>query len=154
MILAMLVYFGLDISAFHFSLARFLSCLPPCPPGPAHSSCGCVLAFQIWNLFKSLWFNVWKWTANNFESATTTTTRAALRTGRGHWEFKLKLELPLPPPWDKDETVGNVNECGKGNENVDEDEDDNDDKFFSHAQPFSTDEFIVQSKDDSTSICG
>lgn len=48
--------------------------------------------------------------------------------------------------------------CGKGNENVDddededEDEDDNDDKFFSHAQPFSTDEFIVQSKDDSTSI--
>lgn len=60
----------------------------------------------------------------------------------------------MPPPWDKDETVGNENECGKGNENVDEDEDDNDDKFFSHAQPFSTDEFIVQSKDDSTSICG
>lgn len=57
----------------------------------------------------------------------------------------------MPPPWDKDET-GNENECGKGNENVDED--DNDDKFFSHAQPFSTDEFIVQSKDDSTSICG
>lgn len=47
MILAMLVYFGLDISAFHFSLARFLSCLPPCPPGPAPSSCGCVWAFQI-----------------------------------------------------------------------------------------------------------
>lgn len=59
----------------------------------------------------------------------------------------------MPPPWDKDET-GNENEFGKGNENVDEDEDDNDDKFFSHAQPFSTDEFIVQSKDDSTSICG
>lgn len=59
----------------------------------------------------------------------------------------------MPPPWDKDET-GNENECGKGNKNVDEDEDDNDDKFFSHAQPFSTDEFIVQSKDDSTSICG
>lgn len=59
----------------------------------------------------------------------------------------------MPPPWDKDET-GNENECGKGNGNVDEDEDDNDDKFFSHAQPFSTDEFIVQSKDDSTSICG
>lgn len=59
----------------------------------------------------------------------------------------------MPPPWDKDET-GNENECGNGNENVDEDEDDNDDKFFSHAQPFSTDEFIVQSKDDSTSICG
>lgn len=28
------------------------------------------------------------------------------------------------------------------------DEDDNDDKFFSHAQPFSTDEFIVQSEYD------
>lgn len=59
----------------------------------------------------------------------------------------------MPPPWDKDET-GNENECGKGNENVDEDGDDNDDKFFSHAQPFSTDEFIVQSIYDSTSICG
>lgn len=34
MILAMLVYFGLDISAFHFSLARFLSCLLlPLPVG-------------------------------------------------------------------------------------------------------------------------
>lgn len=42
---------------------------------------------------------------------------------------------------------------------ADEDEDDNDDKFFSHAQPFSTDEFIVQSEYDppnyvSIYICG
>lgn len=44
-------------------------------------------------------------------------------------------------------------------EGADEDEDDNDDKFFSHAQPFSTDEFIVQSEYDppnyvSIYICG
>lgn len=52
--------------------------------------------FQIWNLFKSLWFNVWKWTANNFASVY-----------NGNWGIVSARSLirPRPQGWGTGECV-------------------------------------------------